>query len=86
MKFANYSYKLYFNFTVVFENCFYFSKIRFMLALGLPISTPCTTVNKVCASGMKAIMMASQSLMCGHQVRNPLFYLLLGKTLNSRKY
>uniref|UniRef100_A0A8C0SEC6 Acetyl-CoA acetyltransferase, mitochondrial n=1 Tax=Canis lupus familiaris TaxID=9615 RepID=A0A8C0SEC6_CANLF len=37
------------------------------LGAGLPISTPCTTVNKVCASGMKAIMMASQSLMCGHQ-------------------
>uniref|UniRef100_A0A2K5Q7P5 Acetyl-CoA acetyltransferase, mitochondrial n=1 Tax=Cebus imitator TaxID=2715852 RepID=A0A2K5Q7P5_CEBIM len=34
---------------------------------GLPISTPCTTINKVCASGMKAIMMASQNLMCGHQ-------------------
>uniref|UniRef100_A0A8I5Y5Z3 Acetyl-CoA acetyltransferase, mitochondrial n=1 Tax=Rattus norvegicus TaxID=10116 RepID=A0A8I5Y5Z3_RAT len=37
------------------------------LGAGLPIATPCTTVNKVCASGMKAIMMASQSLMCGHQ-------------------
>jgi acetyl-CoA C-acetyltransferase len=34
---------------------------------GLPKSTICTTVNKVCASGMKAIMMSSQSLMCGHQ-------------------
>ncbi len=34
---------------------------------GLPQETICTTVNKVCASGMKAIMMASQSLMCGHQ-------------------
>jgi acetyl-CoA C-acetyltransferase len=34
---------------------------------GLPTNTTCTTVNKVCASGMKAIMMASQSLMCGHQ-------------------
>ncbi|EPY77310.1 acetyl-CoA acetyltransferase, mitochondrial precursor [Camelus ferus] len=34
---------------------------------GLAISTPCTTVNKVCASGLKAIMMASQNLMCGHQ-------------------
>ncbi|XP_040832823.1 acetyl-CoA acetyltransferase, mitochondrial isoform X2 [Ochotona curzoniae] len=38
-----------------------------VLGAGLPISTPCTTVNKVCASGMKAIMLASQSLMCGHQ-------------------
>ncbi|XP_077633564.1 acetyl-CoA acetyltransferase, mitochondrial [Crocuta crocuta] len=38
-----------------------------VLGAGLPVSTPCTTVNKVCASGMKAIMMASQSLMCGHQ-------------------
>ncbi|KAK7086378.1 Acetyl-CoA acetyltransferase, mitochondrial [Halocaridina rubra] len=34
---------------------------------GLDKSTPCTTVNKVCASGMKSIMMASQSLMCGSQ-------------------
>ncbi|XP_030186783.1 acetyl-CoA acetyltransferase, mitochondrial isoform X1 [Lynx canadensis] len=38
-----------------------------VLGAGLPLSTPCTTVNKVCASGMKAIMLASQSLMCGHQ-------------------
>ncbi|XP_038059007.1 acetyl-CoA acetyltransferase, mitochondrial-like [Patiria miniata] len=37
------------------------------LGAGLPLSTPCTTINKVCASGMKAIMMAAQSLMCGHQ-------------------
>ena len=41
--------------------------VQTTLGAGLPISTPCTTVNKVCASGMKAIMMASQSLMCGHQ-------------------
>ncbi|CAF3516639.1 unnamed protein product [Rotaria socialis] len=34
---------------------------------GLTQETICTTVNKVCASGMKAIMIASQSLMCGHQ-------------------
>ncbi|XP_078258603.1 acetyl-CoA acetyltransferase, mitochondrial [Rhinoraja longicauda] len=37
------------------------------LGAGLPVSTPATTVNKVCASGMKAIMLAAQSLMCGHQ-------------------
>lgn len=30
-------------------------------------TTPCTTVNKVCASGMKAVMMAAQSLMLGHR-------------------
>nr|pir acetyl-CoA C-acetyltransferase (EC 2.3.1.9), mitochondrial - pig (tentative sequence) (fragments) [Sus scrofa domesticus] len=24
-----------------------------VLGAGLPISTPCTTINKVCASGMK---------------------------------
>jgi acetyl-CoA C-acetyltransferase len=34
---------------------------------GLSKETVCTTINKVCASGMKAIMIASQSLMCGHQ-------------------
>lgn len=37
------------------------------LGAGLPLGTPCTTVNKVCASGMKSVMLAAQSLMCGHQ-------------------
>ncbi|HIE45868.1 MAG TPA: acetyl-CoA C-acyltransferase [Flavobacteriaceae bacterium] len=32
---------------------------------GLPDSVPCTTVNKVCASGMKAVMLAAQSIKCG---------------------
>jgi acetyl-CoA C-acetyltransferase len=32
---------------------------------GLPDNVPCTTVNKVCASGMKAIMLAAQSIMLG---------------------
>lgn len=32
---------------------------------GLPDNIPCTTVNKVCASGMKAIMLGAQSIMLG---------------------
>jgi acetyl-CoA C-acetyltransferase len=32
---------------------------------GLPDDIPCTTVNKVCASGMKAIMQGAQSIMLG---------------------
>ena len=32
---------------------------------GIPTSVPCTTVNKVCASGMKAIMLAAQSILLG---------------------
>ncbi|GAB3740738.1 acetyl-CoA C-acyltransferase [Hymenobacter agri] len=32
---------------------------------GLPNTVECTTVNKVCASGSKAIMMAAQSIMLG---------------------
>ena len=32
---------------------------------GLPVTTACTTVNKVCASGMKAIMLGAQAIMCG---------------------
>ncbi|MBK8876392.1 MAG: acetyl-CoA C-acyltransferase [Bacteroidetes bacterium] len=32
---------------------------------GLPNTTPGTTVNKVCASGMKAIMLGAQSIMLG---------------------
>lgn len=35
------------------------------LFAGLPVSVPCTAVNKVCASGMKSIMQASQSLQLG---------------------
>ncbi len=32
---------------------------------GIPNTVPCTTINKVCASGMKAIMMAAQSIKSG---------------------
>ncbi|WP_136467991.1 acetyl-CoA C-acyltransferase [Flagellimonas onchidii] len=32
---------------------------------GIPDSVPCTTVNKVCASGMKSIMQAAQSISLG---------------------
>lgn len=32
---------------------------------GIPDSVPCTTVNKVCASGMKSIMLAAQSIALG---------------------
>lgn len=35
------------------------------LGAGLPYAVPCTTVNKVCASGMKAIMLAAQSIQLG---------------------
>ena len=32
---------------------------------GIPNNVPCTTVNKVCSSGMKSIMLAAQSIMLG---------------------
>lgn len=35
------------------------------LGAGLPNSIPCTTVNKVCGSGMKTVMMAAQTIACG---------------------
>lgn len=35
------------------------------LAAGIPDTVPCTTVNKVCASGMKSMMLAAQSIMLG---------------------
>ena len=35
------------------------------LKAGIPDSVPCTTVNKVCASGMKAVMQGAQSIMLG---------------------
>ena len=36
---------------------------------GIPDTSEATTVNKVCASGMKAITLAAQSVMLGHEVR-----------------
>lgn len=35
------------------------------LGAGIPNTVPCTTVNKVCASGMKAVMFAAQAIKCG---------------------
>ncbi len=38
------------------------------LAAGIPHRAPCTTVNKVCGSGLKAVMMARQSIRLGEAV------------------
>ncbi|MDB5227703.1 MAG: acetyl-CoA acetyltransferase [Bacteroidota bacterium] len=35
------------------------------IAAGINTNTPCTTINKVCASGMKSIMLGAQSIMQG---------------------
>lgn len=35
------------------------------LGAGLPQTVPCTTINKVCSSGMKAIMLAAQAVQLG---------------------
>ena len=35
------------------------------LGAGLPQSVPCTTVNKVCGSGLKSVMLASSQLLAG---------------------
>lgn len=35
------------------------------LFAGLPNTVPCTTVNKVCASGMKSIALGAQAIQCG---------------------
>lgn len=36
------------------------------LGAGIGQNVPCTTVNKVCSSGMKTVMFAAQSIMLGH--------------------
>ena len=36
------------------------------LAAGLNPSTPCMTINKVCGSGLKAVMLAADSIQLGH--------------------
>ncbi|NNF33613.1 MAG: thiolase family protein [Saprospiraceae bacterium] len=35
------------------------------IAAGIPYNVPCTTVNKVCSSGMKSVMLGAQSIMLG---------------------
>ena len=35
------------------------------LKAGIPNSVPCTTLNKVCSSGMKAVMLSAQAIMSG---------------------
>ncbi|XP_051173210.1 acetyl-CoA acetyltransferase, mitochondrial [Leptopilina boulardi] len=60
------------------------------LFAGLPKSTICTTINKVCASGMKSVMLGAQTLQCGHRdliiaggmesMSNVPFFLRRGKT------
>ena len=35
------------------------------IGAGIPDTVPCTTINKVCASGMKAVMQATQSIALG---------------------
>lgn len=35
------------------------------LLAGISKNTPCTTINKVCASGMKSLMLAVQAIKCG---------------------
>tara|TARA_B110000444_G_scaffold62189_1_gene58199 strand:- start:1797 stop:2975 length:1179 start_codon:yes stop_codon:yes gene_type:complete len=35
------------------------------ISAGIPYNVPCTTINKVCSSGMKAVMMAAQSIKTG---------------------
>lgn len=39
----------------------------YMLIARLPESTDATTINKVCASGLKAITLASQSIQLGQR-------------------
>ncbi len=36
------------------------------LAAGIPNNVPCTTINKVCSSGMKTVMFGAQAIMLGH--------------------
>jgi len=36
------------------------------LGAGVGFNVPCTTVNKVCSSGMKSVMFGAQSIMLGH--------------------
>jgi len=36
------------------------------IAAGIPLATPATTINKMCGSGLKAVMMAADQIRAGH--------------------
>ena len=50
---------------VVQANCGQAPARQAAINAGIPDSVPCTTVNKVCASGLKAVIMAAQSIALG---------------------
>lgn len=60
------------------------------IAAGINTKTPCTTINKVCASGMKAVMLGAQAIQLGQadvvvaggmeSMSNAPFYLPSGRT------
>jgi len=50
---------------VVQSNCGQAPARQAALGAGLPDTIPCTTINKVCSSGMKAVMQAAQSIALG---------------------
>src|SRR6185436_14161935 len=35
------------------------------IGAGIPVSVPCTTINKVCGSGMKAVISGAQAILLG---------------------
>lgn len=37
------------------------------LKAGIPSSVPCTLINKVCASGMKAVVLGAQTILAGEE-------------------
>jgi acetyl-CoA C-acetyltransferase len=49
-----------------------------VLFAGLPETTICTTINKVCASGMKSVMLASQCLQLNAPAASPGSAMLAG--------
>jgi len=61
---------------------------------GLLDTTEATTMNKACASGMKAISLAAQNLMCGHQVSHwplisfavPVYLVMFTLLISSMQY
>lgn len=50
---------------VVQANCGQAPARQAALGAGIPDTVPCTTINKVCSSGMKAVMQAAQSIALG---------------------
>ena len=57
----------HFSHELLASSCLQAPATQAALKAGIPSSVPCTLINKVCASGMKAVVLAAQTILAGEE-------------------